>query len=169
MELSTDNVELDTIEDSRTETPEICKCCICTQREVIVLPEYLKVCGLNCVEERSSVVTIINEEVLSGLFTQELSFNCHSSKVSSSNKVKGDVKERYKIPKSDPMSDPNWHMEEKSGLENMSYLISLFVDQIPRDLGAPWSQIIKRDVEWPERFQISSLTSTEMQHFEVST
>ena len=155
---------LGTIENSRAETPEICKFCICTQPEVIVLPEYLKVCGLNCMEESSSVVTVVNEEVVSGLFTQALSFNCQSSKVSSSNKVKSDVKERYKIPKLDPRPDPNWHMEEKSGLENMAYLISLFVDQIPRDLGVTWSKIIKRDdVEQPERFQLSSLTFLEMQ------
>ena len=54
-------------------------------------------------------------------------------------------------------------MEVKSALDNMVYLIFMFVDQIPRDLGATWSQIIKRDVERPERFQITALTSMEMQ------
>ena len=63
----------------------------------------------------------------------------------------------------DPRPDPSWHMEENTSLENMAYLVSLFVDQIPRNLGATWSQIIKRDVMRPERFQISSLTSQEMQ------
>ena len=52
-----DNVELSTT----VETPENCKCCICNQPEVMIIPEYLKVCGLDCVEESSSVVTIVNE------------------------------------------------------------------------------------------------------------
>ena len=160
----TNNVELSTI-DNIAETPEMCNCCICSQPEVVVLPESVKVCSLNCVEESSSIVTIIMmNEVVSGLFpTQELSIDCYSLKFSSSNKVKGDIKERYKILRSDPIPDPSWHMEVKSALDNMVYLIFMFVDQIPRDLGATWSQIIKRDVEQPERFNITVLTSMDMQ------
>ena len=38
----------------------------------------------------------------------------------------------------------------------------VYVDRIPRDLGKVWSQIIKQDVEKPERFSITALTNAEM-------
>ena len=86
--------------------------------------------------ESNDIVTIINDEVVAGLFpTLELSIDCHSSKVSSSKKVNREIGERYKISRSDPIPHMSWHMEEKSALDNIMFLISLFVDQIPRDLG----------------------------------
>ena len=42
VEVSIDNV--DNVEN-KTEASEYCKCCICNQPEVLVLPEYLKVCN----------------------------------------------------------------------------------------------------------------------------
>ena len=122
----------------------------------MVIPKHLKVRNSNFVEDVNqvvtSVVTICNEQIVSGYFPKELVIE-----------VRKELKERYKIPRLDPKIDPKWHMEEKTNLENMVYLTSIFLDQIPRNLTSVWSQIIKRDVMRPERFQISSLTSQEMQ------
>ena len=97
VDVDIDNV--DNVED-KSRTSEYCICCICEKPEVLVLPEYLKACDSNFVEDVSSVitscvVTILNERMVSGCFPKELDIDCHSAKVaSSSNKVTRDLKER---------------------------------------------------------------------------
>ena len=117
----------------------------------MVLPKNLKVCNSSFVEDTnhlvsSSVVTICNMEFIDRYFPKEVVYS-HDAKVSSSAvKVRKELKERYKIPRLDPVIDPNWNMEEKTSLESMAYLTSIFLDIIPKNLTSVWSKIIKRNV-----------------------
>ena len=51
VDVDIDNV--DNVED-KSRTSEYCICCICEKPEVLVLPEYLKACDSNIVEDVSS-------------------------------------------------------------------------------------------------------------------
>ena len=105
---------------------------------------------MELVEDRS-VVTIDNNQFTPGpFFSRAQEINCHKSVVSPARKVNKHIRERYKLPKVDSSPNPKWHMTTNTPLDNFCYLISLFIDIIPKDLSRVWSQIIKRDVERPE-------------------
>jgi len=128
-----------------------------------VLTETVEVYNLEAVEDSNSIVTFVNDDLVPGLFSSwDLSISCHTSEMTPARKVNKNIKERYKLPKKDPSPNPEWHMASNSPLEDVVYLISLYVDRISRDLGEVWSQIIKRDVEKPEHFSITALTNSEM-------
>jgi len=100
---------------------------------------------MELVEDRS-VFTILNNQFTPGpFFSRAQEINCHKSVVS---------------PKFDPSPNPKWHMSTNTPLDNVCYLLSLFIDVIPKDLSRIWSQIIRRDVTRPERFGITALTSS---------
>ena len=101
-----DDVEVDSDTVENSETSVSCKCVICEDPEVMVLPKNLKVCNSSFVEDTnhlvsSSVVTICNMEFVDRYFPKEVVYS-HSEKVSSSSvKVRKELKERYKIPRLD--------------------------------------------------------------------
>ena len=157
---STDEVTVQAVEYSET----TCVCCLCQSPEVVMLP----VVSCNALSTDSldpdlgPVMTFDGKNLVNGYFADNC-IDCNSTQVSSaSGKVRGNIRERFRIPREDPKSDPSETMRKFSTLENMCYLNGLYVDIIPKNLSVVWSQIIGRPVTAPERFAITSATSQEM-------
>ena len=160
--LKSNIVSNDATDDNCSTMSEICNCILCKEPTFIVLPKSVEVCNMELVEDRS-VFTIVNNQFTPGpFFSRAQEINCHKSVVSPARKVNKHIKERYNLPKVDPSPNPKWHMSTNTPLDNVCYLLSLFIDVIPKDLSRIWSQIIRRDVTRPERFGITALTSSEM-------
>ena len=160
--LKSNVVSNDATDDNCSTMSEICNCILCKEPTFIVLPKSVEVCNMELVEDRS-VFTILNNQFTPGpFFSRAQEINCHKSVVSPARKVNKHIKERYNLPKVDPSPNPKWHMSTNTPLDNVCYLLSLFIDVIPKDLSRIWSQIIRRDVTRPERFGITALTSSEM-------
>ena len=108
------------------------------------------------------VVTFDGTKLVNGYFEENCISSNNTKVESSSGKVRGNIRERFRIPREDPKSDPSEAMRKFSTLENMCYLNGLYVDIIPKNLSVVWSQIIGRPVTLPEKFAITSVTSQEM-------
>ena len=141
-----------------------CCCCLCVDPVNFVLPVVeCNTLGKEKVEtSKIPVLTSNSTSLVKGYFSGD-SIGCHNTVVDSTfTKVGGRIKDRYKIPQVDPLVDPSETFKKTTTVEIMSYLLGLYVDIIPKDLAALWSQIIGRSVTAPERFGLTSLTSQEM-------
>ena len=157
---STDTAKVETVEYSSS----ACECCLCNIPKFLVIPDVL----CNSINMNSSnhsscpVVTLYGKNLLEGYFSNDNISSNVTKLTSSVDEVRGDLRERYRIPRNDPIIDPSSTMRKFSDLETMSYLNALFLDIIPKNLSAAWSRIIKRDVRAPERFAVTSATAQEM-------
>ena len=130
----------------------------------LVIPDVLcnAISTNNSNQSSCPVVTLHGQKLVDGYFSSN-SISSNVAKFTSSvDRVKGNLKDRYRIPRVDPTTDPSSSLRKFSNLETMSYLNALFLDIIPKNLSVVWSRIIRRNVKAPERFAVTSATAQEM-------
>ena len=100
-----------------------CVCCLCQAPDFVVLP----VLSCNTLSNDSfekdllPVVTFNGTKLVDGYF-EENCISSNNTKVESTfGKVRGNIRERFRIPKEDPKSDPSEAMRKFSTLENMLF------------------------------------------------
>ena len=71
------------------------------------------------------VVTLNDKKLVEGYFSYDNLSSKAAKLMPSEDEVRGNLRERYRIPKNDPVIDPSWSMRKISSLETMSYLTAI--------------------------------------------